>query len=67
MVEKFCMKRNENFIVGKTSEDYCVDCKYFDNGDCWASNLPIKYTENEPVYIERKSTKILNFPKTKNN
>lgn len=57
----FCKKRNIRFIVGDTPEDFCVDCKFFDNGECWVSELPVKYVENEPIQIIRPSAKILDF------
>lgn len=25
------------------AKDYCVDCSYFDNEDCWVCFLPVKY------------------------
>lgn len=63
MTKKYCMKRKEDFIVGETAEDYCVDCQYFDSGECWAADLPVEYVENEPIHIVRPTAEILQFPK----
>lgn len=44
MKKPYCKKRNEILPIGKNMpEDYCVDCEYFDNGDCFAADLPTKY------------------------
>lgn len=44
MKKPYCKKRNEILPIGKNMpEDYCVDCEYFDAGDCFAADLPTKY------------------------
>lgn len=62
---KYCKKRKENFEVGKTPEDYCVDCSFYDNDDCWACDLQVKYIEDEPVYLVKETAKIIPFKKEK--
>lgn len=57
----FCKKRNIAFIIGDTPEDFCIDCKFFDDHECWVSELPVKYIEGEPVHIVRPTAKIINF------
>lgn len=38
MKKPYCKKRNEILPIGKNMpEDYCVDCEYFDTGDCFAA------------------------------
>lgn len=43
-------------------EDYCVDCEYFDTGDCFAADLPTKYV-GDIIYIVKPTAKILKFEK----
>ena len=40
MKKPYCKKRNEILPIGKNMpEDYCVDCEYFNTGDCFAADL----------------------------
>lgn len=63
MKKLYCKKRNEILPIGKNMpEDYCVDCEYFDNGDCFAADLPTKYVE-DIIHIVKPTAKILKFEK----
>lgn len=59
----YCKKRNEILPIGKNMpEDYCVDCEYFDAGDCFAADLPTKYV-GDIIHIVKPTAKILKFEK----
>lgn len=59
----YCKKRNEILPIGKNMpKDYCVDCEYFDNGDCFAADLPTKYV-GDIIHIVKPTAKILKFEK----
>lgn len=46
MEEKFCKKRNE-VIKFPMSEDYCVDCKFYDIlENCWVNELEEKLIDD---------------------
>lgn len=63
MKKPYCKKRNEILPIGKNMpEDYCVDCEYFDNGDCFAADLPTKYV-GDIIHIVKPTAKILKFEK----
>lgn len=49
----YCKKRNEILPISKNMpEDYCVDCEYFDNGDCFAADLPTKCVGGHYSYCQ---------------
>lgn len=47
----FCLKCNKNFVTADIAEDFCVDCDFFDSGECWVADLPVKYVDDEPIYL----------------
>lgn len=61
--ETLLKKRNEILPIGKNMpEDYCVDCEYFDAGDCFAADLSTKYV-GDIIHIVKPTAKILKFEK----
>ena len=64
-----CNNYTKNYNLNKTCKnckrcviDYCVDCEYFDNGDCFAADLPTKYV-GDIIHIVKPTAKILKFEK----